>query len=131
MVASCNATSNIKKITCSAHTMRLFYLDGSQTKQHLLTCSALADCSLGTFAKLRKAIFSYIMSVHPHGTTRLPLDGFSLNLIFEYFFENLSRKFRFHYNWTRRTGALHKDRYHFLTISARFVLDWEIFQTKV
>jgi hypothetical protein len=25
------------------------------------------------------------VSVRPHGTTRLPLDGFSLNFIFEYF----------------------------------------------
>ena len=28
---------------------------------------------------------SVCLSVCPHGTTRLPLDGFSLNLIFEYF----------------------------------------------
>jgi hypothetical protein len=28
---------------------------------------------------------SCCLSVRPHGTTRLPLDGFSLNLIFEYF----------------------------------------------
>jgi hypothetical protein len=44
---------------------------------------------LGAFAKLRKAITSFVMSVYlslslslsvslrPHGTTRLPLDGFS------------------------------------------------------
>jgi len=35
---------------------------------------------LGTFAKLRKATISF-ESVRPHGTTRLPLDGFSLNFI--------------------------------------------------
>jgi hypothetical protein len=28
---------------------------------------------------------SVYLSVRPHGTTRLPLDGFSLNLIFGYF----------------------------------------------
>ena len=48
---------------------------------------------LDAFAKLRKATFSVIMSVHPHGTTRLPLEEFSWNFIFVYFFENLSRKF--------------------------------------
>jgi hypothetical protein len=49
---------------------------------------------LGSFAKLRNAIISFFMSVRPHGTTRLPLDGFSWNLIFEdfskLFRENLS-----------------------------------------
>ena len=32
---------------------------------------------LGAFAKLRKATISFITSVRPHGTTRLPLDGLS------------------------------------------------------
>ena len=44
---------------------------------------------LGTFAKLRKATISVVMSVcpsvHPHGVTRLPLEGFSLNVTFEHF----------------------------------------------
>ena len=46
---------------------------------------------LSSFKKLRKADISYFISVCPsvrsHGTTRLPLDGFSRNLIFEYFFK--------------------------------------------
>ena len=52
---------------------------------------------LGAFEKLRKITTSFVMSVHlsacmsvcpsfrPYGTTRLPLDGFALNLIVEYF----------------------------------------------
>ena len=40
----------------------------------------------GTFAKLRKTSISFVMSVRPRATTRLPLDGFWLNLIFELFF---------------------------------------------
>jgi hypothetical protein len=36
-----------------------------------------ADDFLGAFAKLRKAAFSFVMSVRPHGTTRLTMDGFS------------------------------------------------------
>ena len=51
---------------------------------------------LGGFAKLRKGTISFVMSVRPyvrlsvppsdrpHGTTRLPLNWFSRNLIFEY-----------------------------------------------
>ena len=44
---------------------------------------------LGAFEKLRKATTSFVMSVRPsfrkHGTTRLSLDGFSCNFIFEDF----------------------------------------------
>jgi len=39
----------------------------------------------GAFAKLRKVTISFVMSVRPHGTTQLPLDGSSRNLIFNYF----------------------------------------------
>jgi len=37
---------------------------------------------LVAFAKLQKGIISFIMSFRPHGTTRLQMDGISLNLIF-------------------------------------------------
>jgi hypothetical protein len=37
---------------------------------------------LGAFAKLRKATVSFVISVCPHGITRLPLDGFLWNLIY-------------------------------------------------
>ena len=40
---------------------------------------------LGAFAELRKATISFVMSVRPRGTTRLPLDGFWLNLLLELF----------------------------------------------
>jgi len=51
----------------------------------------------GAFAKLQKATISFIMSVCPSAhMVQLPLDGFSWNLIFEVFFLNLSRKFKFH-----------------------------------
>ena len=81
---------------------------------------------LDGFAKLRNATISFVMSVcpsaFPHGTTRLPLDGLSWNLIFEYFFENLLRKFKIHYNLTTTTGTLHEDRYTFFIISRSFLL---------
>jgi hypothetical protein len=40
---------------------------------------------LDAFTEFRKAAFSFDMSVCPHGTTRLPLDRFSSNLILEDF----------------------------------------------
>jgi hypothetical protein len=40
---------------------------------------------LGAFAKLWKATIRFAMSVCPHGTSQLPLDGFPWDLIFEYF----------------------------------------------
>jgi len=42
---------------------------------------------LGALEKLRKATISLVRSVRPHGTTRLPLEGFSCNAIFEDFAE--------------------------------------------
>ena len=45
-----------------------------------------ADLSSLLLAKLRNWLLaSSCLSVSPHGTTRLPLDGFLWNLIFEYF----------------------------------------------
>jgi len=41
---------------------------------------------LGASAEMRKATINVVnvrLSVRPHGTARLPLDGFSWNLIFE------------------------------------------------
>ena len=44
---------------------------------------------IGAFAKLRKATISFVLcvclSVRPHGTSRLPMDGFSWKFTFEYF----------------------------------------------
>jgi len=48
----------------------------------------VSNISLGTFAELRKATISFVMSVCPHGTTPLLLDGLSLSFIFECFSKN-------------------------------------------
>jgi hypothetical protein len=40
---------------------------------------------IGAFAKLREATVSFVMSVCPYGSTRLPVDGFWWNLIFKFF----------------------------------------------
>jgi len=50
---------------------------------------------MDAFAKLRKVtvslVMSVLLSVCPHGKTGLPMDGFSLNLIFKYF-SNICRE---------------------------------------
>ena len=47
---------------------------------------------LGAFANFRKATISFVMSVRPpRGITRLPLDGFSWNLVFEYFWKSVEK----------------------------------------
>jgi hypothetical protein len=71
---------------------------------------------LGTFEKLGKATISFVisvclsLSVCPHGTTRSPPPTGSIFMKFNIciFFQNLSRKFKFHYNRTRITGSLHE-----------------------
>jgi len=35
--------------------------------------------------KITKKRLSFVIPVRPHGTTRIPLNGFSLNLILDYF----------------------------------------------
>jgi hypothetical protein len=67
------------------------------------------------FRKLWKATISFVMYVRltapsPHGTTRLPLRGFSWYLIFEYL-KKLPRKFKFHWNHTWIKSTLYKDQY--------------------
>ena len=66
---------------------------------------------------------------HPHGS-RIPLNGFSWNLIFEHFFENMSRKFKFQYYMTRTRDTSHEDLCIFITISLQFFLEWETLHTK-
>jgi len=51
------------------------------------------------FVKLRKATFSFMK--------------FDISV----FFKNLSRKLKFHYNWTKIKGTLHEDPYAFYPIS--------------
>jgi hypothetical protein len=50
---------------------------------------------------------SAYVSVRPHGTNRLPLNGFSLNLVYDYF-SRISRE-TFDWNLTRMTVTLHED----------------------
>ena len=65
--------------------------------------------------KLRRATISVIVSVRPsvrrHGTTRLPLDKLSWNLVFSFIlFGTRPRKFKSHCNLKRITSTLHKSK---------------------
>ena len=71
----------------------------------------------------RTTVNSVISSLSTWNETRLPLDGFSWNLILENVFENRSRKFKFHYRATRITGTLHENPCTFMVISR-----WIIFR---
>jgi len=71
------------------------------------------------FTKLQLAAVSFIMSVHLsiymeqlgfHWSIFMKFDA---SLIFEYFFKNLSIKFRFHYNWARIMDTLREEQYTF------------------
>jgi hypothetical protein len=63
--------------------------------------------SLGALAKWRKATVNFVMSVCRHGTTRLPLDGFTRNLTYVLHKKKKKKKLstdsKFRYNRTYRT----------------------------
>ena len=56
-------------------------------------------------------------SVRPHGTTRVPLDGFAGNFICVVFSKNLSREIECHENRTRIIGTSNEHQCTFLNIS--------------
>ena len=95
------------------------------TVSDLNVCNNVTLPFLGAFAKLRKASVTFIMSGRPsaslNGTTRLPLDGFLWNFIFQ-FFQNLSKELKFHSTLTKITGTLLEHQYTFWIISRSFLL---------
>jgi len=90
---------------------------------------------LGAFAKLRKRLLitsclSVSVSVCPHGTTRLPLDGFSWNLILEYL-SNICREYSSLIKIGQEKRVLYmKTIIHFLSYLAHFSLQRNLLQTK-
>jgi hypothetical protein len=86
----------------------------------VVTKLSLLTFLLGAFAKLRKAAIHRVFLLR-HGRTRLPLDGFLWNLIFEHFSKSVSRKFNFCENLST-TGTLLQDVCSFMTISCWIIL---------
>jgi hypothetical protein len=79
---------------------------------------------LGAFAKLRKRLLtSSCLSVCPSAwNNAAPTGRVLMKFDIWGFFENLSRKFKFHENRKRIKGTLHEDRYSFFIISRKFLL---------
>ena len=117
-----NYTGNKHKCTITAERYIRVYLVHKRfngINQTLWLCIhitvRLRQSLLGTFAELLKATVSFFTSFCPSAwTTRLLMDGFWLNLIFEYFSKTCRKKSKFHYNIKRLTGTLHKDQRTFL-----------------
>ena len=85
--------------------------------------------------KLRKATISFIMSVcpsvYPNGATRLPLGGFTLNLIF-HLFRKSGQKIPFSLKNEKKTGTLREGPYTFFDrISFSFSYSEKRFRRKV
>jgi hypothetical protein len=86
---------------------------------------------LGAFVKLRKIethLRHVLLSVCLQEQLGSHWDGFSLNLIFEYFVENMLIVYKFYLNLTRITGILHEYLCTFMIIYRS--IHWEIFQTR-
>ena len=78
----------------------------------------------------RHVCLSLYPSVGPRGTIRFPPNGFSWNVIFQYF----SKKLRYN-SWVFKVGQEYRVLYtktnnHFWSYLAHFFLEWEMFKTK-
>ena len=72
---------------------------------------------LGMFTKLQKATINFVMSVLSPWNNLASTGWIFIKFYIWEFFEDLSRKLKFHYNQTRKTGPLHGGRCTFMTIS--------------
>ena len=88
---------------------------------------------LPVFRRVRKNCEMWLLAssclsgpfVRPHGTTRLPQNGFLRNLIFcGIFRKKLSRKIQVSLQSDKNNGTLHEDRYTFLIISRYLGAIW-------
>jgi hypothetical protein len=90
---------------------------------------------LEAFAKLQRASVIFVMcvclSVRPHGITRLPLDWYSWNLIFEYFSESVKKIKVLLKSWQELQVLAAKTSIPLWSHLVQFVVEWEMFQTKV
>ena len=82
---------------------------------------------------LTSACLSYLSfhpSACPHGTNRLPLDGFTLNLVFVYFVNICRVNSSFIKIWQEWRVLYMTTNIHFWSYFAQLFLEWENFQTK-
>jgi hypothetical protein len=82
--------------------------------------------------RLAPSCLSVYPSVRQHGLIQLLLDGrIFMKFNVWVFTENLQRKFQFHSNTARITSTYIKTNVHLWSHIAQFILEWEMFQTKV
>ena len=90
---------------------------------------------LGAFAKLQTATLSFLMSVHlsvrPLGTSRLSLDEFSWNLIFDYFSKICRENSGFIQVWQEKRVLYMQTNINLWSYLVEFFVEWEMFQTNV
>jgi hypothetical protein len=92
---------------------------------------AVLQSILGAFAKWRKATVRFMsFRPSPHGTTRLPVDRFSRNLIFEDFYKICRENSSLIKIW-QKYRLLYMKTYVHLWYIAELCEEWEMFQTKV
>ena len=76
-----------------------------------------------------------LSALHPsfrhNGTTRLPLKGFSRNVIFDYFARIYREKSSFILNLTRIRGTLREHLWHLWSHLPQVILEWEIIQRQI
>jgi hypothetical protein len=71
----------------------------------------------------KRLLFSSCLSVCPTTCNNSTATGrVFIKLVIWVFFENMPRKFKFHWNQTRITGTLHEDKHTFLIISRPILL---------
>jgi hypothetical protein len=85
-------------------------------------CSVSPSSLYRRVCKISKSVYRFVMSVCPHGTTRLPLDEFSLDFIFEYFSNVCRENSSFIKIGQEERGTLHEDQFTFLVISRSVLL---------
>jgi hypothetical protein len=99
-----------------------------------ITLFDVSEIRFRCVCKIWKATISFYhvcLSVHPHGTTRLPLDGFLWNLIFQDFSKICPEISSFIKIWQGYWVLYIKTYVHLWYYLAQFFLGWGIFQTKV
>jgi len=85
---------------------------------------------LGTFAKLRKATPSFVMSVCPYWT-RLPPNWFSWNVVSEYFSKTYRANSSFIKIWHEQRVLYIRTNKHLWSFLNQFCLEWVMFHTNV
>jgi hypothetical protein len=78
---------------------------------------------LGAFPELRKSLISFVMFACPYAwNNSAPTGRIFVKFHTLLFFENLSRKFKFHQNLTRMTDLLREDQYTSTSVVSHSIL---------